>query len=329
LKRIKEFEDFKGSKNWQQLTEEQRNNRLRNANQDERQCRSYLMLAKETVEMFHYLSKEIVEPFVRPEVADRLAAMLNYNLKKLCDQKSGSFVELPIKRLGWSPKLFRGHLIDIYLHLDCPKLHEAIANDQRSFSMEIFQLIYERKITNRKRPEEDYQQFKMLAHKTNAIFKANQEKDEEYEDAPDDFMDPMMCELMFDPVLLPTSGNIMDRKHITRHLLSTPNDPFNRQPLTEDMLKPQVDLKQRIANWKLEKSAKKAKEALELKGLSETVITNILDEEIIGKCGSEDAKDSEEDIIEKIGSKTVQEEFEEDVEMDVQTSNSEDIGPSL
>ncbi len=48
----------------------------------------------------------------------------------------------------------------------------------------------------------------------------------------------MMCELMEDPVLLPTSGKVMDRKHITRHLLSTPNDPFNRQALTEEMLKP-------------------------------------------------------------------------------------------
>ncbi len=48
----------------------------------------------------------------------------------------------------------------------------------------------------------------------------------------------MMCELMEDPVLLPTSGKVMDRKHITRHLLSTPNDPFNRQTLTEEMLKP-------------------------------------------------------------------------------------------
>ena len=48
----------------------------------------------------------------------------------------------------------------------------------------------------------------------------------------------MMCELMEDPVLLPTSGKVMDRKHITRHLLSTPNDPFNRMTLTEEMLKP-------------------------------------------------------------------------------------------
>ena len=51
----------------------------------------------------------------------------------------------------------------------------------------------------------------------------------------------MMCELMEDPVLLPTSGKVMDRKHITRHLLSTPNDPFNRMTLTEEMLKPGMD----------------------------------------------------------------------------------------
>ena len=52
------------------------------------------------------------------------------------------------------------------------------------------------------------------------------------------FSDPLMSELMEDPVLLPTSGKVMDRKHITRHLLSTPNDPFNRDYLTEEMLKP-------------------------------------------------------------------------------------------
>merc|ERR1719362_8631 len=64
----------------------------------------------------------------------------------------------------------------------------------------------------------------------------------------------MMCELMEDPVLLPTSGKVMDRKHINRHLLSTPNDPFNRQPLTEEMLKPDLELKEKIIRWKQEKS---------------------------------------------------------------------------
>lgn len=42
---------------------------------------------------------------------------------------------------------------------------------------------------------------------------------------------------MVNPVLLP-SGKIMDRAIITRHLLNSNTDPFNRQPLTEDMLVP-------------------------------------------------------------------------------------------
>lgn len=47
--------------------------------------------------------------------------------------------------------------------------------------------------------------------------------------------DPLMDTLMTDPVILP-SGNIMDRAIILRHLLNSPTDPFNRQPLNESML---------------------------------------------------------------------------------------------
>lgn len=42
---------------------------------------------------------------------------------------------------------------------------------------------------------------------------------------------------MSDPVELP-SGVIMDRSIIARHLLNSQTDPFNRQPLTEEELKP-------------------------------------------------------------------------------------------
>ena len=47
-----------------------------------------------------------------------------------------------------------------------------------------------------------------------------------------------MMTLMLEPVILPTSGKIMDRAVITRHLLNSDTDPFNRQPLTTDMLQP-------------------------------------------------------------------------------------------
>lgn len=40
--------------------------RLHQLAQDERQCRSYLTLATETLTSFHYLTKEIQQPFLRP-----------------------------------------------------------------------------------------------------------------------------------------------------------------------------------------------------------------------------------------------------------------------
>lgn len=55
------------------------------------------------------------------------------------------------------------------------------------------------------------------------------------------------------------------RPTIARHLLSDQRDPINRQPLTEDMLKPDTELKQRINAWirqrKAEVAAEKAKAA--------------------------------------------------------------------
>ena len=51
------------------------------------------------------------------------------------------------------------------------------------------------------------------------------------------YPDPLMDTVMLDPVELP-SGTIMDRSVITRHLLNSKTDPFSRQKLTEDMLKP-------------------------------------------------------------------------------------------
>lgn len=81
----------------------------------------------------------------------------------------------------------------------------------------------------------------------------NQKRELDYNDAPEEFRDPLMDTLMDDPVLLPSSGKIMDRAVILRHLLNSSTDPFNRQPLTEDMLQPVDELKLRIEAWKNQK----------------------------------------------------------------------------
>lgn len=75
-------------------------------------------------------------------------------------------------------------------------------------------------------------------------------EDEIYlKDAPEEFLDPLMVTFMEDPVLLPTSANIVDRSTITQHLLNDPTDPFNRKDLTIDMVVPATELKEKMTLW--------------------------------------------------------------------------------
>ena len=90
--------------------------------------------------MFHYLTQDIKEPFLRPELVDRLAAMLNFNLKQLSGSKCKNLKVRNSEKYNWDPKWLLSHLVDIYLHLDSDVLAAAMANDQRSFSMETFQV---------------------------------------------------------------------------------------------------------------------------------------------------------------------------------------------
>ncbi|CAN0478917.1 unnamed protein product, partial [Ectocarpus sp. 12 AP-2014] len=41
----------------------------------------------------------------------------------------------------------------------------------------------------------------------------------------------------------------MDRPAITRHLLSDAQDPYNRKPLTVEMLEPNDALREEIEEW--------------------------------------------------------------------------------
>ncbi|KAJ1474819.1 U-box domain-containing protein [Baffinella frigidus] len=68
-------------------------------------------------------------------------------------------------------------------------------------------------------------------------------------EAPEEFMDPIMQTLMLDPVKLPSSGVIVDRKVIVRHLMTDPHDPFNRAPLDQDDLVDMPALKEQIAQY--------------------------------------------------------------------------------
>lgn len=108
---------------------------------------------------------------------------------------------------------------------------------QRSFKKELFDDAAARLERLLIKTGAEIDRFKNLAAIAFQIVLTNKKTDDWMSDAPDEFKDPLMDTLMTDPVLLP-SGQVMDRSVIMRHLLNSNTDPFNRQPLTEDMLQP-------------------------------------------------------------------------------------------
>ncbi|XP_039250624.2 ubiquitin conjugation factor E4 B-like isoform X1 [Styela clava] len=254
LKSIHEVQEaMRNTTEWNKQSKEVRERREQQLQQDERQCESYLTLASETLSMFHSLTTFVQKPFLRPEIADRLAAMLNFNLTQICGPKCKNLIVKKPEKYGFYPKKLLSRIIDLYLNLNCPQFIKCLARDERSYSKEIYDEATKKMEKLLIKPQMEIQAFAELARQVEQCHIELQQVENDYGEIPDEFRDPLMDTLMHDPVRLPTSGNIMDRIIIRKHLLNSHSDPFNRQKLTEDMLEPVSELKQRIDDWIKEK----------------------------------------------------------------------------
>ena len=87
-----------------------------------------------TVDMLQYLTTEIVEPFMRPELVGRIANMLNYFLEQLVGPKCTELAVENREKYSFDPKKLLGTLVDIYLNLWQPELVKAVSKDTRCYS---------------------------------------------------------------------------------------------------------------------------------------------------------------------------------------------------
>ena len=72
-----------------------------------------------------------------------------------------------------------------------------------------------------------------------------------------------MGSLMLDPVVLPSSKQIVDRSTIQSHLLSDPTDPFNRVPLKIEDVLPAEDKLREIRDFVASKKGRKDGDAMD------------------------------------------------------------------
>ncbi|KAF2720810.1 hypothetical protein K431DRAFT_225608 [Polychaeton citri CBS 116435] len=247
---------------WPHGIDEERRKEKEELLEDQRgKAKSYMGLVRETMETLILFTEALAGPFTMPEVVQRLTDMLDYNLDLMTGPKS---VNLKIKNpedFGFIPKQLLSDIMMVYQNLSNKQAFvQAIARDGRSYKPNNFVRAKQIMQNTAMKAPEELQVWQELADKVAATKAADEQEEEDLGEVPDEFLDPLLADLMTDPVILPTSGNTVDRAMIRSHLLSDPTDPFNRQPLRIEQVTPNTELKEQIEKWKAEKKAAKAAE---------------------------------------------------------------------
>ncbi|KAG5648373.1 hypothetical protein DXG03_004945 [Asterophora parasitica] len=223
----------------------------------ERHASGYTTLGRSTVELLKVFTAQTKAPFMMPEIVDRLAAMLDYNLVALVGPKYQELKVREPEKLKFSPRALLSDILQVFLNLsDQPEFIRAVAGDGRSYSKSLFDNAADvalRRTLKSVTEVEQLRGFVLKVEEARALMEAD---DEDLGDVPDDFLDPLMATVMRDPVCLPSSKAILDRSTIKSHLLSDTTDPFNRSPLSIEDVIPQPELKARIEAFLIERRTK-------------------------------------------------------------------------
>jgi ubiquitin conjugation factor E4 B len=206
-------------------------------------------------------TEALADSFTKQEVVVRLAHMLDYNLEALVGPKKTNLKVDNPEDYGWNPRNMLAEVTDVYLNLqDKQSFIEAVATDGRSYRAEYWDEAHKILAKFALKSPEQMQQWNNMASRIQTAKDQADIQEADLGEIPEEYEDPLMATLMEDPVILPMSKQIVDRSTIQSHLLSDPNDPFNRAPLKiEDVISNDA-LREEIQKWKADRLAKKLAE---------------------------------------------------------------------
>ncbi|GLB45696.1 putative ubiquitin elongating factor core [Lyophyllum shimeji] len=223
----------------------------------ERSVISYTTLGQSTVELLKMFTAEAKAPFMVPEIVDKLAAMLDYNLVALVGPKYQELKVRQPEKLNFRPRELLSNVLQVYLNLsDQDEFITAVAGDGRSYSKAVFDSAVSIATKRGLKSAAEVAQLRAFVVQVEAEKVKMEAEDDELGDSPDEFLDPIVAKVMRDPVRLPLSGVILDRSTIKAHLLSDTTDPFNRAPLSIEDVLPEPEMRARIDAYLAERKGK-------------------------------------------------------------------------
>lgn len=225
-------------------------------------AKSYMQLTVETIAMLKLFTKALADTFTMPEIVQRLADMLDYNLDALVGPKQTNLKVEDPQQYNFNPAALLSDLVEVYLNLaDKENFHLAVARDGRSYKPQNFAQAARILGKHSHKSPDELERWSKLCDAIAEAKRSEEAEEEDLGEVPDEFLDPLLATIMIDPVILPTSKVTIDRSTIRQMLLSDPLDPFNRAPLKVEDVIPNVELKAQIEAFRAEKRGKKAEPA--------------------------------------------------------------------
>ncbi|KAK5679783.1 Ubiquitin conjugation factor E4 [Elasticomyces elasticus] len=235
------------------MNDEEKKERTELLESEKGKAKSYMQLTRESMDTLILFTETLANAFTMPEVVSRLAAMLDYNLDIMVGDKRTNLRIENAAEYKFDPRALLQDIIKVFINLRRKQnFIQAIVHDGRSYKQHNFDKALELMKSKMIMSPEEIRAWEELAKKVSQAASDLAQEEEDLGEPPDDFLDPLMSELMVDPVILPSSKQTIDLSTIKQHLLGDPTDPFNRAPLKIEDVLPDVDMKKRIDEWKAE-----------------------------------------------------------------------------
>ena len=180
---------------------------------------------------------------------DRLAVMLGFNLESFIG-KDRNRLDIQEPDQIYKPVKHLKMIFDtIYPLIEKPGFMTAITNEERFLKTEYLEKMVDILLKNNL--------ITVKEHESIINFKSNIEEmraqNDSDEEIPDELLDPIMGTLIENPVLLPNTHTFIGYDVITRHLLTSSDNPFTRDPLSKSQLEEynaRPEIQERIGRFK-------------------------------------------------------------------------------
>lgn len=179
-------EELKNSPNMEQATRTEKEELLAAA---KAKAKNYMLLTNETVAMLKLFTEALASSFTMPEIVQRLADMLDYNLDVMAGTKNKQLIVDNPSEYDFSPRSLLKEIIDIYLNLkNKENFVIAVARDGRSYKPALFDKATEILMRHNLKSPDEIAAWKALGEKIKKAKEVDDQAEEDLGEIPEEFL---------------------------------------------------------------------------------------------------------------------------------------------